>query len=169
MENMVRVTPEELNLNIFQSIGKDWMAVCAKHGEETNAMTASWGGFGILWNKPVAYVFLRPQRYTKKLVDQAGMLTLNFFQGKQKEALTYLGKTTATETPDKMAHCGLTTAELGNTGCFKEADIVMVVKSLYRQTMDPACFLDQQLIEQNYPQKDFHDLYVCEIIDVYIK
>ena len=32
-------------------------------------MTASWGGFGVLFNKNVAYIFVRPQRFTKEFVD----------------------------------------------------------------------------------------------------
>ena len=51
------VSPYELG-NACRMIGKDWMLVCA--GD--NAMTASWGGMGVLWNKPVAFVFIRPQR-----------------------------------------------------------------------------------------------------------
>ena len=34
-------------------------------------MTASWGGMGILWNKPVVFVFIRPQRFTNSLVSMS--------------------------------------------------------------------------------------------------
>ena len=50
--------------NLFTRIGKDWMLVTAGDREKSNTMTASWGGAGILWNKPVAFSFIRPQRYT---------------------------------------------------------------------------------------------------------
>ena len=37
-------------------------------------MTASWGGLGVLWGKPVAFIFLRPTRYTKEFVDKADFI-----------------------------------------------------------------------------------------------
>ena len=32
--------------------------------ERCNTMTASWGGLGVLWRKPTAAIYVRPQRYT---------------------------------------------------------------------------------------------------------
>lgn len=74
-----KIKPEELHENPFSLIGEDWMLVAASDGSRVNAMTASWGGMGILWNKKVAFVFIRPQRYTKELIDQSGKLSLSFF------------------------------------------------------------------------------------------
>ena len=62
---MKEIKPEELQKNPFQMIGKEWLLVTAEKEGKTNTMTASWGGVGIMWGKPVAYVFIRPQRYTK--------------------------------------------------------------------------------------------------------
>lgn len=39
--------------NAFDLIGKEWMLVTAGNQEKFNTMTASWGGIGWLWNKPV--------------------------------------------------------------------------------------------------------------------
>ena len=61
------ISPKELKDNPFVMIGTDWLLVTAAKGDKVNTMTASWGGVGILWNKPVAFVFIRPQRYTKSL------------------------------------------------------------------------------------------------------
>ena len=38
-----------------------------KKGDKVNIMTASWEGVGVLWNKRVADIFIKPQRYTKNL------------------------------------------------------------------------------------------------------
>ena len=50
------------NENAFDLIGKEWMLVTAGNKEKFNTMTASWGGIGWLWNKPVAFIFIRPER-----------------------------------------------------------------------------------------------------------
>ena len=46
------------------------MLVTAGTKDNFNMMTASWGGIGWLWNKPVAFIFIRPERYTYPLVEQ---------------------------------------------------------------------------------------------------
>ena len=53
----------------FKLIGGDWMLVCAGKKDRFNMMTASWGGIGWLWNRPVAFVFIRPERYTHEFVE----------------------------------------------------------------------------------------------------
>ena len=74
---MREIRPEELQKNPFQMIGKEWLLVTAEKDGKVNTMTASWGGVGIMWNRPVAYVFLRPQRYTKEFVDQGETFSLS--------------------------------------------------------------------------------------------
>ena len=48
------VKPEELNLNPFSAIGKEWMLITAGPADHCNTMTASWGGIGVMWGKNVA-------------------------------------------------------------------------------------------------------------------
>ena len=38
--------PEELNENVFNAIGREWMLITAGRPEHFNTMTASWGGLG---------------------------------------------------------------------------------------------------------------------------
>ena len=67
MSDWKTITPEQLTQNPFSLIGKDWGLVTAGTTEKVNTMTVSWGGVGIMWGKPVAFIFIRPQRYTKQL------------------------------------------------------------------------------------------------------
>lgn len=48
-------------------------------------MTASWGCLGWLWNKPVAVVFIRPERFTHELIEANDTMTLSFL-GHSEEA-----------------------------------------------------------------------------------
>ena len=48
---MKEVQIETLALNPFQKIGKEWMLVAAGTPERCNAMTASWGGMGVMWGQ----------------------------------------------------------------------------------------------------------------------
>lgn len=150
--------------NVFSLIGEKWMLVSAtdKSGK-TNAMTASWGGVGVLWGKKVAFVFIRPQRYTKKFVDDADVFSLSFFDDSYKKMLGYMGKVSGKD-EDKISKSGLTLTDDNGAPVFKEASLTLVCRKMYRQTLKEENFIDKSNIDKWYPQKDYHDVYVAEII-----
>lgn len=73
----------------FQLIGKEWMLITAGTLEKHNMMTASWGGIGWLWNKPVAFIFVRPERFTYPLIEENEHLTLSFLGNDEKMRQIY--------------------------------------------------------------------------------
>ena len=85
--------PSELfELNPFEKIGTDWMLITAEKNGKPNTMTASWGGFGVIWGKNVAYIVVRESRYTKEMIDGSDTFSLSFLNHKDyKSTLKYLG------------------------------------------------------------------------------
>ena len=162
MENFNVIKPESLTANPFTMIGKDWFLVTAMKDGVCNTMTASWGGLGILWNKKVAYVVIRPQRYTNEFVDQADTFSLSVLDKSYRKALNYLG-TVSGKDEDKIKKSGLTTVIEDNTPFFEEAHTVFICKKLFAQNLSEASFTCKELISKNYPEKDFHILYIAEI------
>lgn len=154
-----------LKESVFSLIGDRWMLVAAtdKSGR-TNAMTASWGGMGVLWGKKVAFVFIRPQRYTKRFVDEAEKFTLSFFDDSYKNMLGYMGKVSGKD-EDKIAKSGLTVTDRNGAPVFKEASLTLVCRKMYRDTLKEENLIDKSIIEKWYPQKDYHDVYVAEIVE----
>ena len=119
MMNYKEIKPIDLNESTFRLIGHDWMLVTAAHNSRVNTMTASWGGFGVLFNKNVAYIFVRPQRFTKEFVDGSDRFSLTFFDKSFKKELSYLG-TASGKDEDKINKAGLTTLYLVETQYFEE-------------------------------------------------
>ena len=165
---MKEIRPEELHGDAFTMIGKEWMLVTAEKNGKVNTMTASWGGVGILWNKHVAFVFLRPQRYTKEFVDANDFLTLSFYDESYRKKLSYLG-TVSGRDEDKIKGADLHVAYEHEVPYFEEANTVLVCRKLYAQNLKEECFIDKDLILKNYPQKDYHMMYVVEIEKVLVK
>ena len=66
---MKAINPNEIKDNFIELIGKEWMLVSAGDKEKFNMMTASWGGVGVLWNRPVVFAFIRSERYTREFID----------------------------------------------------------------------------------------------------
>ena len=163
---MEHINPYELNENLFSLLDREWMLITARDGEtgKINTMTASWGGFGILWNKPVAFVFIRPQRYTHEFTEKAEGLTLSFFSEEYREALKLCGRVSGRDR-DKIAEAHLTPMLLGERAAFAEARMVMSCRKLYVEDLKESAFVDAALLS-NYAAKDYHTMYIVEIEDI---
>ena len=150
----------------FEMIGKDWMLITAEKDGKVNTMTASWGGMGVIWNKNVAFVFIRPSRYTKEFVDNTEKFSLTFFGEEYKDKLTYLGRVSGRD-EDKIGKTGLTVTSVDGVPAFSEAQITLVCKRLYAQDMEEACFVSGDFFKKMYPEGDVHTMYIAEIENLY--
>jgi len=168
---MREIDVRDIQLNPMMKIAKEWMLITAGTKENGyNTMTASWGHLGSLWGHggglPTATIFIRPQRYTKEFVDREPFFTLTFFAPEYKVKLAYLGAHSGRD-EDKIAKVGLTPVfGDGYTG-FKEADLTLVCRKLYCAPLVQDGFIDQRIVEDCYPEHDFHDLYVGEIVKAF--
>ena len=156
-------------MNPFTKIGKEWMLITAQKDGKINTMTASWGGVGIMWGKNVATVYIRPQRYTKEFVDAGDTFTISFYGEEYRKALSFCGSVSGRNDSEKISKSGLTPCELDGVPAFEEASLVLVCRKMYQQDMEPDCFLDSQVRERWYPEKDYHTMYIAEITAVYEK
>lgn len=159
---MREIKHELLNENAFDLIGKDWLLITAEKDGKVNTMTASWGCLGFLWNKKVAYIFIRPQRYTKEFVDASAKLSLSVLPNSYRKELGYLGRVSGRD-EDKIAKANLTVKEYDHVPYFEEARLTFIGKKLYAQYLEENCFIEKDIIEKQYPEKDFHMMYVVEI------
>ena len=162
------IDPKQITKNPFAMIGDQWMLITAGNGEGCNTMTASWGGVGVLWQVPVATCYVRPQRYTKEFLDREEYFTLTFFGEEYRKALTLCG-TKSGRDMDKVKECGFTvkTAACG-APYFEEAELVIVCRKRYVQDFDPAA-IPADVKEKQYPNKDYHTMYIGEIVEVLSK
>ena len=55
MAEWKKIEADQFNESPFRMIGKEWMLVTAEKDGKVNAMTASWGGMGVMWGKNVAF------------------------------------------------------------------------------------------------------------------
>lgn len=162
MSNFIRQSAETLTFNPFQTIGKEWLLITAEKDGLVNTMTASWGGVGILFGKPVAYIFVRPQRYTKEFIDSSTHFSLSVLPEQYRKQLNYFG-TVSGRTEDKIKNSNLSIEREDGVPYFSDAKLVMVCKKLFAQSVEESAFLDPSLIERWYKDKDFHTLYIAEI------
>ncbi len=169
MNGFKEIDPLKIDENFIRLIGKDWMLITAGDHVSHNTMTASWGGVGYMWNRPVAVAVIRPQRHTFALTEREQRMTLSFLGEEYRDALTYCG-THSGRNEDKISKAGLSVAFTDeDQPAIAQARLVLECKTLYADFLKEECLLDKSIAEKWYPEKDFHKAYVMEITHAYIK
>lgn len=168
---MKSITPNELQVSASQLIGQQWMLITAGTPEKFNTMTASWGGLGFLWNRPVAFVFVRPNRHTRGFIDAQESFTLSFMPEKYREDLVYCGRHSGKDV-DKMAETSLKSlvTESGLVA-MDDADVVLECRKLYVGPMQAEHFLNREEVSPRFysESEPLHLLYICELTDVKVR
>lgn len=158
-----------LNENFFTNISKEWMLITAEKTDGTvNTMTASWGGIGFIWRRPVFTCVIRPQRYTFAFAEEAERISLSFMGEGYREQLQLCGSKSGRDM-DKISACGFTVIHENGAAYFEQARLVLIGRKLYADMLRDDAFLDRSIIPANYPAKDFHKFYVCEIERVLVR
>ncbi|HCW54029.1 MAG TPA: flavin reductase [Clostridium sp.] len=165
MSDFKEIKVNEIKNNPFEMIGTDWMLITAKKNNKVNTMTASWGGLGVIWNRNVVTIYIKPQHYTKEFIDESDTFSITVFSDDYRKELSYLG-TVSGRNQDKIKNIGLTVMEDNNTPYFNEGKIVFLCKKLYAQEMNKESFMAEDLVNKNYLKEDFHTMYIGEIIKV---
>ena len=154
---------KKMKFNPFKLIGDEWMLIAAGDEKAHNMMTASWGGLGVLWNKKVVTVYIRPTRYTLHFVDANEYFSLCFL-GENKAPHAVCGSKSGRDI-DKAKEAGLTPIFDNNTVYYKEARLVFICKKLYFYNLENQNFLDKK-IEDFYNKNDYHKIFIAEIVKV---
>lgn len=165
-----QINPKDINENAIRLIGDRWMLVTAGDSSHFNMMTANWGCMGYLWNKPVVFIFIRPQRYTYGFIEENKDFTLSFFNEQHRDALKICGSTSGRDI-NKVQKTGLTPRfmESGNIA-FEEAGLILECRKLYGELLNPEAFIDKEIIEKVYTKEEgIHKIYVAEIVNAWEK
>ena len=96
------------------------------------------------------------------------MFTLSFYGEEHRKALNICGSKSGRDC-DKEKEAGLTPYYTDGTTAFEEADMIFVCRKMYSQPMGPEYFTADWIDEKWYPAKDYHVMYMAEIVKVLVK
>ncbi|MDR1262148.1 MAG: flavin reductase family protein [Oscillospiraceae bacterium] len=137
-------------------------------GGTPNTMTIGWGGTGIFWGKPVFTVPIRPQRFTYPLIQKAQAFIISVpdegaLLQERMQAGTWSGRD-----GDKFKRLGLETVKgrVVDAPAIKSCkwQIECVVKAAVDLTTDNT---SADVVSAMYPARDFHTLFMGEIVACY--
>lgn len=159
---------KDLNMNPFTLIGNEWLLITAGNESKFNTMTASWGSLGVFWGKNSATIYVRQSRYTKEFIDLNDTFSLSFFSEDYKKALGICGSLSGRDV-NKVEKANLTPVFDEISPYFKEAKMTMICKKMYHTDIELANFDEPKFNETMYPDKDYHTIYIAEILKVLVK
>jgi len=164
---MREVDIKELSIKAVDLWMNRWLLLTAGTIADCNMMTVAWGSIGCMWSRPFAQIVVRPQRYTRKYIEESDSFTLCAFPDKHRKDLQTLG-TLSGENGNKLSKTGLTLKASKRIAApsYNEADFILECRKMYCQDMDPHGFIDRT-IQDNYPANDYHRIYFGEILSAY--
>lgn len=133
-------------------------------GGKKNCMTISWGFIGFIWNKPHFITLVRPQRYTRELLEAADSFTISIPYGSLSEELKICGSKSGRDIDKSKVVSFAAAKEVSSpivSGCqmYYECKI-KYVDAFHKEKlpMDAAAM---------YKNEDYHDLFIGEIVEAY--
>jgi flavin reductase (DIM6/NTAB) family NADH-FMN oxidoreductase RutF len=162
-----RILPAALAARPVDLWNTQWLLLSAGDfaARKFNSMTVSWGSLGVLWNKPIAMCVVRPQRRTRKFMDDYETFTLCAFGEEHRRVLDVLGSKSGRDM-DKVNQSGFT-AEAATTVAapvYAEAALAIECRKIYFGELDPKHFL-ADYIKPMY-NSDYHRMYLGEIVAI---
>ena len=167
-----------LHIDAFDEFGSKWALVTAGSMDNHNSMTVSWGGVGCLWGKPVATVYIRPNRHTYGYFEENEYFTVSFYPEDYKKALGVMGSKSGRDM-DKIKELGLHLVESDVVAVpgIKELPLTIECKVIYKQKQDLSA-VPADILARYYPEipgadfagetRDFHYAYYGEIVGAYL-
>ena len=153
--------------DVFDEFSK-WALLTVGNREKFNMMTIGWGGLGTVWRKPAATVYVRTSRYTHDFMESNDYFTIGTFEYDwYHDQLKVLG-TKSGRDMDKMHDSELTPIELARGMTFREVDVTLVCKKIFKQRLDPAN-LPEDIRNRYYDNDAPHDMYIGEVVERYFK
>ena len=163
------ISAKELKEHPFKLIGDDWGLVTVDTKEKVNMMTVSWGGVGIMWNKPVAFTFIRPQRYTFDYLENGEYFAISFLPDEYHDVHKICGSKSGRDI-DKVKETGLTPVTDEKAPYFAESKVVLICRKMYGQSLNSDSVVDESVLSSYAPDgSDYHKMYISEIEKVLVK
>lgn len=157
---------EKNNYPVFDMFNNRWALLTAGDEQDWNAMTISWGSLGTIWGspgegKPIATVYVNPERYTLAFMQRHDTFTISFFPPEYRKDLAYLGSHSGRE-GDKVAKTSLTPVFLPEGVTFAQAEQTFFCRKLYEAPFHREGMSKE--INDFYSGWDPHWMFVGEIV-----
>lgn len=132
-----------------------------------NVMTIGWGLIGELWGLPMFAAFVRPSRYTHKLIQEVGDYTVNIPARGMDRVVAACGSVSGRGV-DKFKENGLrlVASRRVKSPIIEQCIAHLECKVIYRFSIEKNK-LDRKVKSTSYRRGDYHDCYLGKIVATY--
>ena len=101
-------------------------------------------------------------------MDAKEYFSVSFFPEEFRKQLVYCGRVSGKD-EDKISGSGLTVLNDRPAPYFEEAGTVLICKKIYVGEIKPEGIVYPEYDSSNYPEKDYHIVYIGEIVEALTK
>ena len=136
-----------------------------------NVMTIGWANFGIVWNRPVCMVMVRPTRYTYALIEESGAFTVNVPASGMEDVLDFCGNNSGRDV-DKIKTLGLAFSPTKSVHSISlnDCSLTYECRVVGRCDILPDMLAGDVLFNHytgGTREANYHRLYLGEILDIH--
>lgn len=137
--------------------------------EKSNIMTIGWIQTGRVWGRAVATVLVRPSRFTFEKLKETPFFVVALPTENMQGIIQLCGSVSGRE-ENKFKKAGFTLRHHEDfpTPSIEECTGALFCQVIQETKVNPATF-PQSIIQEYYPQGDFHHIYFGEIIKAELK
>ncbi len=162
---------EDYSTHPFTKFDKDWALLTAGTMDDFNSMTISWGGMGTMWSSPVAFLVVKPSRYTSDFLKRHDEITLSWYPRSERKALGIFGTQSGRDT-DKVKETGFTPVEIEGAVTYREAEETLICRKLFMQQLD-LNLVPQEIRNTFYlpgtKEGFMHQLVIARVLSIHTK
>lgn len=143
------------------------LLVTAGADGKPNVMTIGWGTIGSIWGRPLFIVLVRPSRHTYTRLEEVPEFTVNVPPKELAAAASHCGNVSGRD-HDKLKEMKLTVAPSKQVRplVIEQCVVHYECRVVHRNDVVPDA-LAQSILDDAYPQGNFHRVYFGEIVAVY--
>ncbi len=163
---MQEIALDNLQLDGIDLTNRCMLVTSGKIGDGNfNTMTANWGFFGTIWFSPSVLLVLRPQRYTLEFIEKGKDFTISILPEQFRAVYGLMGGSSGRES-NKMKDNPLTPieSEKVESPSYAESCFTLECEKAYIGNMDGTGIVDPHIIEEDYPDRDFHKIVIGKIV-----
>ena len=97
-------------------------------------------------------------------MDNNDFFTVSFYPESCRKQLGVLGSKSGRDM-DKMKDSGLTAEEVDHSVTFKEAEVTLVCRKLFKQRLNGEN-MPEDIRKSMYGTEDWHDMYIGEVVEI---
>ena len=157
----------DYSISPFTKFADDWALLTAGVPADFNSMTIAWGGLGTMWGKPVAFLVVKPSRYTAEFVKKYDTCTVSWYDKQYKKALTTFGTKSGRDI-DKVQATNFTPKDIDGCVTYAEAKETLVLKKLFLQQLDRSLIPAECLkwYPEGTKEEQTHYLLIAEVLKI---